>query len=102
MDPCLYFKVDFICAIYVDDTICWSPDDSKIDNTISELKELNFDLTNEGSVDSFLGINIDTTDDSTITMNQPALIETIIKTLGLELEIVLATSLVQSVAPSVR
>ena len=84
VDPCLYFKDDVICAIYVDDTIFWSPDDTKIDQTITELKALNFDLTDEGEVDSFLGIKIETTDDNTITMSQPALTDTIIKTLGLE------------------
>ena len=43
VDPCLYFKQDVICAIYVDDIIFWSPTESNIDSTISELKELNFD-----------------------------------------------------------
>ena len=48
------------------------------------LKALDFDLTYEGEVDSFLGIKIDTADDNTITMSRPALNETIIKLLGLE------------------
>ena len=84
VDPCLYFKDDVICAIYVDGTIFWSPDDTKIDQTISELKALDFDLTDEGVVDSFLGIKIDTKEDGTIAMSQPALTDTIIETLGLE------------------
>ena len=50
--PCLYFKDEDICAIYIDDTIFYSPDDSKIDQKISELKALNFDLIDEGEVDS--------------------------------------------------
>ena len=37
-------KDDIIYAVYVDDTIFWSPDDSKIESTISELKDLNFDI----------------------------------------------------------
>ena len=57
---------------------------TNIDRTISELKALNFDLTDEGEVDSFLGIKIDTKDNGTITMSQPALIGTIIKSMGLE------------------
>ena len=84
VDPCLYFKYDIICAIYVDDTIIQSPDDYKIDQVISGLKELNFELIDEGDVDSFLGIKIDTADDDTIIMSQPALIEKIIHALGLE------------------
>ena len=55
-----------------------------IDNVISKIKKLGFDLTDEGDVDSFLGIQIDTEDNGTIHMTQPALISIIIKTLGLE------------------
>ena len=47
VDPCLYSKDNIICTIYVDDAICWSPDDSKIDQVISRLKGLNFELTGE-------------------------------------------------------
>ena len=56
-------------VLYIYDTIFWSPDDSKINQTISGLK---------------VGIKIDTVDADTITMSQPVLIETIIRTLGLE------------------
>ena len=45
-----------MCAIYVDDAIFCSPDDTKIVQTISKLKELNFDLIDKGLADSFLGI----------------------------------------------
>ena len=38
VDPCLYLKEDMIFAIYVDDTIFWSPNEANIDRTISELK----------------------------------------------------------------
>ena len=34
VDPCLYLKEDVICAIYVDDTIFWSPGDANIDNDL--------------------------------------------------------------------
>ena len=67
-----------------DDTIIWSPNDTKIDQTISKLKALDFDLTGERVVYSFLGIKIDTAEDGTINMSQPTLTDTIIETLGLE------------------
>ena len=70
--------------MYVDDTIFWSPDDSKIESTISELKALNFDLTDEGEVDSFLGVKMEKDKDGNITMTQRGLIDTIIKAVGLE------------------
>ena len=66
VDPCLFYKNNIVCAIYVDDTIFWSPDESIIDTTISKIKSLNFDLADEGDVDSFLGVKIDTDEDGTI------------------------------------
>ena len=68
----------------MDDTIFWSPNDTTIDQTISELKSLAFDLVDERAVDSFLGIEIDTAEAGTINMTQPALTQTSIYTLGLE------------------
>ena len=70
--------------IYIYDIIFWSPDEFNIDTTISELKRLKFDLTHEGDVHSFLGVKLDTTEDDTIAMLQPALIDVIIQALGLE------------------
>ena len=49
------------------------PNDSIKNRTISQLKALNFDLTDKGEVDSFLGIQIDAAEDETIPMAQPAL-----------------------------
>ena len=72
-DTCMYFKDNVICAINVDDTICWPPDYYKIDQTISELEDSNFDLIDERVVDSFLGVKIDTAEDGTIAMTQSAL-----------------------------
>ena len=64
--------------------MCQYLDESEIDKCISELKVFNFDLTDEGEVDSLLGIKIDTEKDKTMFMTQPALIDTIIKSIGLE------------------
>ena len=40
VDPCLYIKDDILCAICVDDTLLFSPNESKIDKVISKLKKL--------------------------------------------------------------
>ena len=68
----------------MDNTIFWSPDDTKIDHTISELKVLDFDVTDEGVSDSFLSIKIDGVEYGTINISQHVLTQTIIDTLGLE------------------
>lgn len=83
-DPCLYIKKDIICVVYVDDTLFYSKTNEKIDETISQLKKLNFDLTDEGDVDAFLGVKVEQNEDNSIKMSQPDLISRVIETLGLE------------------
>ena len=83
-DPCLYIKEDVICVIYVDDTLFFSKDPSKVDKVISNLQKLNFELTDEGDVDAFLGIKVEQLPDGTINMTQPELINRVITTLGLD------------------
>eukprot|EP00957_Ditylum_brightwellii_P199932 15241194-Ditylum_brightwellii.AAC.1 len=56
VDLCLYIKNNIICAVYVDDTIFFAPDDSIIDKEISLPKSKKIDLTDKGEVDAFLGI----------------------------------------------
>ena len=84
VDPYLYTKNELICTIYVDDVIFWSPDESELGKCISELKSLNFDLTYEVEVDSFLGIQKETAEDKNISTTQHVLTDTIIKSTGLD------------------
>ena len=83
-DPCLFCKDDVICVVYVDDTLFFSKDRSKVNEVISQLQKLNFELTDEGDVEGFLGIQIDQFPDGTIQMTQPDLINRAIQSLGLE------------------
>ena len=86
VDRCLCIKKDVLVVTYVDDTIIWSPHESKINKTIRKLKDLNFELTDEGDVDSFLGIQINNLENKSFKMTQPALIKTIVETIGLSLD----------------
>lgn len=83
-DSCLFFKKDIVCCIYVDDTLFFSRDTNIIDKTINEMKDLNFNLTDEGQVEAFLGVKMTKHEDGSIKMSQPALISTILKLVGIE------------------
>jgi hypothetical protein len=90
IDPCLFLKKGIICAIYVDDTIFLADNDKIIDEHISSLKALDFDLTDEGDINAFLGVQVERTHDKNrkvteIKMSQPGLTENITKALGLVL-----------------
>lgn len=83
-DPCLFFKENIVCVIYVDDTIFFSKNDALINQTIKDLQDADFVLTDEGQVDAFLGIRMQKQSDGSIKMTQPHLISTILALVGIE------------------
>lgn len=85
LDPCLFLKDDLIIVVYVDDAIIVSKDSSKVDDIIQTLKDDHFDLTQEGSLSAYLGIDIKTDPtDGSLYLSQPALTQKVIELLGLE------------------
>ena len=80
----MFCKDDVICVVYVDDTLFFAKDREKVNKVISQLQKLDFELTDEGDVEAFLGIKVDQLPDGTIKMSQPDLINRVIQTLGLE------------------
>ena len=83
VDPCLFIKDDVLCLIYVDNTIFFANDDKIIDREITDLKK-DFNLTEKGDVDAFLGIQLEEHDNGSTTMSQPGLIDQVCKDVGLD------------------
>lgn len=81
-DPCLFIRSD--CIIVVDDCLIFAKEDSTLDSVIDNLHS-NFNLTSQGRVGVFLGINIKRTPDNNLELVQPGLIS-IISYVGLENE----------------
>jgi hypothetical protein len=82
VDPCLFYKGNLLLITYVDDCVIICPDDAKIDEFILSMQR-DYNLTDEGDISAFLGINI-ARDAKGIHMTQPALIERIISTIPLK------------------
>ena len=73
---------DIIVLVYVDDCIILSRDKISIELFIASLKHglEGFDFTNEGTMDKYLGVNIERLKDNNgFTMSQPYLIERIMQ-----------------------
>lgn len=85
VDPCLYLKRGMAVLTYVDDCIIIGESMTDIDNFIQSLAtgDENFTLTDEGSIDKFLGIEITDRGNGTFEMSQPFLIQRIIDELGI-------------------
>ena len=82
IDPCLFYKENCVLLIYVDDCLLFVKDKSEAKKIMNHLKDLNFEITDEGSVSAYLGVDVKKIDDDTYTLTQPYLIQRIIEALG--------------------
>jgi hypothetical protein len=82
-DSCLFIRNDCILVVYVDDCLIISKDDTTIDTLIKTLSK-SFLLQDEGDVSAFLGVQINRdTQSKSIELTQPALINQVIKDVGI-------------------
>lgn len=85
VDECIYYRGSTIYALYTDDSILAGPDKEEIDRITHELRhKAKLDITVEGDIQDFLGVNIERQDDGTIKLTQPHLIDAILKDLRLD------------------
>lgn len=82
VDPCLYFRGSTILLIYVDDCLIIDPDLSKIEQAHKDIVAQGFDMTDEGDLKDYLGVDVDRKDDGTIHLTQPKLINRILESIG--------------------
>ena len=84
-DNCVYVSKQLILIVYVDDILIFSKKKCWIDLFVKSLSEgdENFELTDEGSIDKYLGVDITTHQDGTYELKQPYLTKRIIQELKL-------------------
>jgi Reverse transcriptase (RNA-dependent DNA polymerase) len=80
-DDCLYYKNKVVFVVYVDDGILVSPDDNQLQVELSALRE-KFNISVEGSISDYVGVNVERTEDGKIHMSQPKIIRSILKELN--------------------
>jgi hypothetical protein len=84
VDPCLFIKGNILFCLYVDDAICLTPNKADADRLIKDLQRKGYILTDEGSLSTYLGIQVDRLKGNRISMTQPAFIDRIIDQAGLK------------------
>jgi hypothetical protein len=81
-DECLYFKGSVLFVVYVDDGILVSPKMSDVEKEL-ELMQAIFNISVEGDLSDYVGVNIDRKEDGEIHMtHQPNIIKSILKDLN--------------------
>ena len=83
VDPCLFYQGKVVLATCVDDCVIFTPEKSQADNLIKELDE-KFSTEDEGDVTNYLGMHVTRPSKDTIKMNQPALTQRVVDSLGLK------------------
>jgi hypothetical protein len=83
VDPCVFYKGGMMYVLYTDDSILAGPDLREIEECIEEMKKANLDITVEGDLSDFLGVNIDRLPDGSYHLSQPKLIDSILEDLHL-------------------
>ena len=87
IDPCLFFKGQLICLVYVDDCLFFGNTMEAIDEEIKLLKEKkpdSFKLEEENDVAGFLGILMEKRENGKLELKQTGLIKRILDMMGLE------------------
>jgi hypothetical protein len=79
VDECVFYKGNVIYVLYTDDSILAGPDQKEINKIIQQIKDAKLDITVEGDVQDFLGVNISKQSDGTVTFTQPHLIDKILE-----------------------
>jgi hypothetical protein len=79
-DICCSFS--FKCVF--DDSILAGPDQKEINKVIKDLKKAKLDITVEGDIQDFLGVNIEKHKNGTIQLTQPHLIDAVLDDLRMK------------------
>ena len=87
-DPCLFISKKVICVSYVDDCLWFAKDSKDIDAVLKSFEsdgdKYNWEMTEGGSVEEFLGIKITPNSDDGFKLTQTGLIDKILLTTGMQ------------------
>ena len=83
IDECIFYRGKTIYMLYTDDSILAGPCQKEIDQIVKDLKRAKLNVTDEGDIQDFLGVNIDKQDYGTIKLSQPHLVDQILKDLNM-------------------
>ena len=83
IDPCVFTHGNAFYITYTDDSILCGPDPQELDDIVEKIKAAGLNITDDGTIGDFLGVEIDRRDDGTVHLSQPQLIERVLKDLRL-------------------
>ena len=84
-DPCLFYEPTkrILCLVYIDDVIWAGPDKARIMKVLESLKD-DLEMTVEGDVSAYLGIDFERLNNGQIKLKQYGLIDKVLNATGLQ------------------
>ncbi len=84
VDDCVFYQDDIIFIVYVNNGIFLGPSEEKISNAITDLKNLDLDIEDQGHPANYVGVAIKCLRNGSIKLTQRTLIDTIINDAALD------------------
>jgi Reverse transcriptase (RNA-dependent DNA polymerase) len=84
VDECVFYRGSVMYVLYTDDSLLAGPDKKEIDKVIQDLTRAGLNITVEGDIQDFLGVNITKLEDGRVELTQPHLIDQIISDLRMK------------------
>ena len=83
VDECVFYRGNMMYVLYTDDSILAGPDEAEVNQAIQDIRDAKLDITIEGDIQDFLGVNIIRKEDGTVHLTQPHLIDQILEDLNM-------------------
>ena len=78
---CVLYRGSVMYTLYKYDSINTGLKQEELDTVVKDTKKVNLEVTVEGNLEDFFGVNIDRREDDIIHLTQPHLLEQIVKEL---------------------
>ena len=85
-DPCVFWKGQVLYILYTDDSLLAGAKEEEIEDTVQQIKGTGLKITEEGTIDDFVGVHIKRTTEGCFELSQETLIKSILKDLHLDQE----------------
>ena len=86
VDDCVFYKNNTMYVLYTDDSIIAGPNKDEVEQIIEDISNAGLQITREGDIKDFLGINIKKRKDGCMEFTQPHLIDQILRDLKIDKE----------------
>jgi len=83
-NECVFCRGNVMHVLCTEDSFLAGPDKDEFKQVIADIKSAGLDVTKEGDIEDFLGVNIDRVDDDTYHLSQPHLVDQILRDLNLD------------------